>query len=119
MTKFKIGYGYINQNCRKEFRLFASTFLGFTSTKQSTQKKKKALIYAHYDKSIKIRDFRCLWITRINSVTIKNISYNLFMHNMYKKRLLLNRKICAQLILSNKSNKDYFYILLNDIKNKH
>nr|YP_010471535.1 ribosomal protein L20 [Gastrodia crispa]UVG40873.1 ribosomal protein L20 [Gastrodia crispa] len=111
MTKFKIGY--IIQNCRKKFCLFASTFLGFTSTKQFTQKKKKALIYAHYDKNIKIRNFRCLWITRINSVTIKNISYNLFMHNMYKKRLLINRKICAQLILS---NKEYFYILLNEIK---
>nr|YP_010375675.1 ribosomal protein L20 [Gastrodia longistyla]QXU60593.1 ribosomal protein L20 [Gastrodia longistyla]UVG40911.1 ribosomal protein L20 [Gastrodia longistyla] len=113
MTKFKIGYK--NHNCRKDFRLFASTLLGFISTKKFTQKKKKALIYAHYDKSIKRRYFRCLWITRINSVTLKNISYNLFMHNMYKKRLLLNRKICAQLILSNKY---YFYIILNEMKKK-
>nr|YP_010471497.1 ribosomal protein L20 [Gastrodia angusta]UVG40835.1 ribosomal protein L20 [Gastrodia angusta] len=112
MTRLK--RGYLTQNCRKDFRVFASTFLGFTSTKQLTQKKKKALVYAHNNKILKRRDFRCLWITRINAVTRNNSSYNLFMHNMHKKRLLINRKICAQIALSNKK---YFYILLNEITN--
>nr|QGW42731.1 ribosomal protein L20 [Gastrodia elata]QGZ09164.1 ribosomal protein L20 [Gastrodia elata]QII91321.1 ribosomal protein L20 [Gastrodia elata] len=112
MVRFKIGY--ITHKCRIHYRLFASTFLGLTSTKQFTQKKNKALVYAHHNKIKKRIYFRCLWITRLNAGTLNNSSYNLFMHNMYKKRLIINRKICAQIAISNKK---YFYIILNEITN--
>nr|YP_010471554.1 ribosomal protein L20 [Gastrodia javanica]UVG40892.1 ribosomal protein L20 [Gastrodia javanica] len=99
MTIFKIGY--ITSKCRIKYRLFASNLLSFPY-RRFIQKK---------------RDFRCLWIHRINAVTREYrifYSYNLFMYNLYKKKLIINRKICAQIALSNKKN---FYIFFNKIKN--
>ncbi|WOK93758.1 ribosomal protein L20 [Canna indica] len=66
----------------------------------------RALASSHRDRGRQKRDFRCLWITRINAVTRENkvlYSYSRLIHNLYKKQLLLNRKIPAQIAISNKN----------------
>ncbi|BBN70036.1 U3 ribonucleoprotein family protein, partial [Prunus dulcis] len=61
------------------------------------------------------RDFRRLWITRINAVIRDNkvyFSYSKLIHNLYKRQLLLNRKILAQIAILNKS---CLYMISNEI----
>nr|AGQ55698.1 ribosomal protein L20 [Alstroemeria aurea] len=105
----RVRRGYTARRRRTKLRLFASTFKGAHSrlTRTSTQQKMRALVYAHRDRGRQKRNFRRLWITRINAVTRENkmvfYSYSRLMHNLYKRQLLLNRKILAQIAISNKN----------------
>nr|QKV48117.1 ribosomal protein L20 [Risleya atropurpurea] len=115
MTRVK--RGYTARKRRKNIRLFASTFLGAHSrlTRTTIQQTMKALVFFHRDQNSKKRNFRRLWILRINAVTHEDklfYSYNIFIHNLYKKQLLMNRKILAQIALS---NKNCFNIISNKI----
>uniref|UniRef100_A0AAU6N1T0 Large ribosomal subunit protein bL20c n=1 Tax=Potentilla coriandrifolia TaxID=1732548 RepID=A0AAU6N1T0_9ROSA len=106
MTRIK--RGYIARRRRTKIRLFASTFRGAHSrlTRTITQQKIRALVSAHRDRGRQKRDFRRLWITRINAVIRDNkvyFSYSKLINNLYKKQLLLNRKILAQIAILNKS----------------
>ena len=102
---------------RTKIRLFASTSRGAHSrlTRTITQQKMRALASSHRDRGRQKRDFRRLWITRINAVTRDNkvlYSYSRLIHNLYKKQLLLNRKIPAQIAIS---NKNCLYMISNKI----
>nr|ARD02091.1 ribosomal protein L20 [Fallugia paradoxa] len=115
MTRIK--RGYIARRRRTKIRLFASTFRGAHSrlTRTITQQKIRALVSAHRDRGRQKRDFRRLWITRINAVIRDNkvyFSYSQLIHNLYKKQLLLNRKILAQIAILNKS---CLYMISNEI----
>nr|YP_009719333.1 ribosomal protein L20 [Malus doumeri]YP_009724340.1 ribosomal protein L20 [Malus delavayi]YP_010180731.1 ribosomal protein L20 [Malus longiunguis]YP_011018979.1 ribosomal protein L20 [Malus leiocalyca]YP_011019060.1 ribosomal protein L20 [Malus muliensis]YP_011019780.1 ribosomal protein L20 [Malus indica]AQT19542.1 ribosomal protein L20 [Malus doumeri]QGM85598.1 ribosomal protein L20 [Malus doumeri]QGQ51495.1 ribosomal protein L20 [Malus delavayi]QHN60064.1 ribosomal protein L20 [Malus len=115
MTRIK--RGYIARRRRTKIRLFASTFRGAHSrlTRTITQQKIRALVSAHRDRGRQKRDFRRLWITRINAVireTKVYFSYSKFIHNLYKRQLLLNRKILAQIAILNKS---CLYMISNEI----
>ena len=106
MTRIK--RGCIARRRRTKIRLFASSFRGAHSrlTRTITQQKIRALVSAHRDRGRQKRDFRRLWITRINAVIRENkvyFSYSKFIHNLYKRQLLLNRKILAQIAILNKS----------------
>nr|YP_010987912.1 ribosomal protein L20 [Orchis militaris]WON66343.1 ribosomal protein L20 [Orchis militaris] len=122
MTRVK--RGYTARRRRKKIRLFASTFIGAHSrlTRTITQQRMRALVSSHRDRSRKKRDFRRLWITRINAVTREErvfYSYSNFIHNLYKRQLLLNRKILAQIALSNKNCFDMiFNKIINQKENK-
>lgn len=115
MTRIK--RGYIARRRRTKIRLFASSFRGAHSrlTRTMTQQRIRALVSAHRDRGRRKRDFRRLWITRINAVIRENgvlNSYNRFIHNLYKKQLLLNRKILAQIALLNRS---CLYTISNEV----
>jgi large subunit ribosomal protein L20 len=68
MTKIK--RGYIARRRRTKISLFASTFQGAHSrlTRTITQPKIRALFSAYQDRGRQKRDFRRLWITRINAI---------------------------------------------------
>uniref|UniRef100_A0AAU6MZN0 Large ribosomal subunit protein bL20c n=1 Tax=Argentina gombalana TaxID=3121454 RepID=A0AAU6MZN0_9ROSA len=115
MTRIK--RGYIARRRRTKIRLFASTFRGAHSrlTRTITQQKIRALVSAHRDRGKQKRNFRRLWITRINAVIRDNkiyFSYSKLIQNLYKKKLLLNRKILAQIAILNKS---CLYMISNEI----
>ncbi|OQU76786.1 hypothetical protein SORBI_3010G208750 [Sorghum bicolor] len=62
------------------------------------------------------RDFRRLWITRINAATrVYNVfnSYSKLIHSLSKKELILNRKMLAQVAVSNPNN---LYMISNKIR---
>nr|YP_009651958.1 ribosomal protein L20 [Chimonanthus nitens]QCY72687.1 ribosomal protein L20 [Chimonanthus nitens] len=104
----RIRRGYIARRRRTKIRLFASTLRGAHSrlTRTITQQKMRALVSTQRDRDRRKRDFRRLWITRINAVTRENrvsYSYSRLIHDLYKKRLLLNRKILAQIAISNRN----------------
>nr|YP_009712909.1 ribosomal protein L20 [Lindera neesiana]QGG44629.1 ribosomal protein L20 [Lindera neesiana] len=99
---------YIARRRRTKIRLFAATFRGAHSrlTRTTTQQKIRALVSAHRDRGRRKRSFRRLWITRINAVTRANRgshSYSRLILDLYKRQLLLNRKIPAQIAISNRN----------------
>nr|YP_010565598.1 ribosomal protein L20 [Ajuga bracteosa]YP_010699110.1 ribosomal protein L20 [Ajuga nubigena]YP_010980973.1 ribosomal protein L20 [Ajuga macrosperma]QJQ72915.1 ribosomal protein L20 [Ajuga forrestii]UZC29159.1 ribosomal protein L20 [Ajuga bracteosa]WCH61607.1 ribosomal protein L20 [Ajuga nubigena]WOC94657.1 ribosomal protein L20 [Ajuga macrosperma]WOC94743.1 ribosomal protein L20 [Ajuga bracteosa] len=116
MTRIK--RGSIARRRRTKIRLFASSFRGSHSrlTRTITQQKIRALVSTHRDRDKKKRNFRRLWITRINAVIREggvSYSYSKLIHNLYKRRLLLNRKILAQIAIS---NRNCFYMISNEIR---
>lgn len=61
----------------------------------------RALRYAYRDRKARKRDFRALWITRINAAArINDLSYNKFMHGLKKANVALDRKVLAELAVS-------------------
>ena len=58
----------------------------------------KGLAYAYRDRRVKKRDFRRLWIIRINAACRQyDLSYSLFINGLKKAGVTLNRKILADL----------------------
>ena len=57
-----------------------------------------ALVYAYRDRRVKKRDFRRLWITRINAACrAAGITYSKFINGLNKSKIGLDRKILADL----------------------
>ena len=62
----------------------------------------KGLQYAYRDRKTKKRNFRALWIQRINAaVRTYDMSYSEFMDKIHKSGNQLNRKVLADLALNN------------------
>ncbi|MDK2977972.1 MAG: large subunit ribosomal protein [Bacteroidales bacterium] len=61
----------------------------------------KGLTYAYRDRRTKKRNFRGLWIQRINAgVREHGMSYSDFMGKLHKKGIALNRKVLADLAMN-------------------
>lgn len=61
----------------------------------------RALSYAYRDRRQKKRNFRRLWITRINAACrLNDISYSRFIHGLNTKKIELNRKSLAELAMN-------------------
>jgi len=59
---------------------------------------RRALAYAYRDRRVKKREFRSLWITRINAaVKERGMSYRGFIHRLKEKNILLSRDVLAQI----------------------
>nr|YP_010284448.1 ribosomal protein L20 [Caryocar glabrum]UKQ56189.1 ribosomal protein L20 [Caryocar glabrum] len=111
----RIRRGYIVRRCRTKLRLFASSFRGAHSklTRTIIQQKRRALVSAHRGRGKQKRYFRRLWITRINAVIRETeVSYSSLINNLYKRQLLFNRKILAQMAIF---NRNCLYMISNDI----
>lgn len=64
----------------------------------------KALMYAYRDRRVRKRDFRRLWIVRINAATrMNNLSYSKFIHGLKLANIKLDRKVLAELAISDPS----------------
>lgn len=64
------------------------------------QGRMKALASSHRDRGKRKRDFRKLWITRINAACRQyGITYSRFIHALYLYKSFLNRKMIAQLAI--------------------
>ena len=61
----------------------------------------KSMNYAYTGRKLKKRDFRKLWITRINAAArINGISYSRFMDGLKKSGIEVNRKILADMAVN-------------------
>ena len=62
----------------------------------------KGQTYAYRDRRNKKRDFRSLWIVRINAAVREyDMSYSVFMDKLNKAGIEINRKVLADLALNN------------------
>ena len=61
----------------------------------------KGLQYAYRDRKVKKREFRGLWIQRINAGTrAHGLSYSRFMGKLHQSEVSLNRKVLADLAMN-------------------
>jgi len=67
----------------------------------ANQQVMKSLSYAYRDRKVRKREFRKLWIARINAASrINGISYSRFMDGLKKAGIEVNRKMLAELAIS-------------------
>ncbi len=69
--------------------------------RQATQRVEKALTYVYRDRRVKKREFRKLWISRLNACAREhNISYSQLINGLNKANIEIDRKILSELGLS-------------------
>ena len=62
----------------------------------------KGLTYAYRDRKAKKREFRALWIQRINAAArLEGMSYSKLMGALHKAGIEINRKVLADLAMNN------------------
>ncbi|MGM9643039.1 MAG: 50S ribosomal protein L20 [Eubacteriales bacterium] len=72
--------------------------------KMAKQAVMKSGNYAFAGRKLKKRDFRRLWITRISAeAKVNGMNYSTFMHGLKKSGIELNRKMLAELAVSDKA----------------
>ncbi len=74
----------------------------------------KALCYAYIGRKLRKRDFRSLWIARINAGARQHgMSYSAFMGQIHAHGVELNRKVLADLAMN---HPEAFKAILNKVK---
>ena len=74
----------------------------------------KGLTYAYRDRKTKKRNFRSLWITRINAAARQHgMNYSQFMGRLAQQNVGLNRKVLADLAMN---NPEAFEAIVNSVK---
>ncbi|HIK36750.1 MAG: 50S ribosomal protein L20 [Geminocystis sp.] len=100
MTRVK--RGNVARKRRKKILKLAKGFRGSHSKlfRVANQQVMKALRYAYRDRRRKKRDFRRLWIARINAAARSHgISYSQLIHKLNTANIALNRKMLALLAI--------------------
>ena len=69
--------------------------------KMANEQVMKSLTYAYVGRRLKKRDFRSLWITRINAAArLNGMSYSTFINGLKKHNVTVNRKMLADLAVN-------------------
>lgn len=95
--------GTVTRKRRKKVLKLAKGYYGSKHTlyKVANQQVMKSLMYAYRDRRQKKRDFRKLWITRINAAArINGLSYSRLMHGLKLAGIEVNRKMLADLAVN-------------------
>ncbi|WP_408007153.1 50S ribosomal protein L20 [Pseudalkalibacillus sp. A8] len=95
--------GYVTRRRRKRVLKLAKGYFGAKHKlfKVAQQQVFKSLRYAYRDRRQKKRDFRKLWITRINAAArVNGISYSRMMHGLKQAGIDVNRKMLAELAVN-------------------
>ncbi len=88
---------------RKKILKLAKGYRGAKSKlyRTANQAVMKSLSYAYRDRKVKKREFRQLWIARINAAARMNgMSYSVFMNGLKKNSININRKMLAEIAVS-------------------
>nr|WP_027355246.1 50S ribosomal protein L20 [Desulfosarcina sp. BuS5] len=99
----RVKRGYKARQRRQKILKLAKGFRGGRSKlyRTAADAVDKALMYAYRDRKVKKREFRKLWIARINAAArLNNLSYSKFMHGLKLADIELDRKVLADLAIS-------------------
>ena len=91
---------------RKKTLKLAKGYWGSKSKhfKMANQAVMKSGSYAYTGRKLKKRDFRQLWITRINAACKMNgMNYSTFMNGLKKAGIVINRKMLSELAVNDKA----------------
>jgi large subunit ribosomal protein L20 len=84
--------------------------------RSATEAVDRALNYAYRDRRVKKRDFRALWIARINAASRENgLSYSRLIHGLKLAEVALDRKIMADLAVNDPAG---FTVVVETAKSK-
>ena len=101
---------------RKRILKQAKGFYGKTKNVSTVAKNvlEKGLTYSYVGRKLKKRDYRSLWIVRINAaVREEGLKYSEFMNKLKIKGIELDRKVLADLAMNNPAS---FKELVNSVK---
>lgn len=101
MTRVK--RGIVSRKRHKKVLKLTKGYRGAASVlyRIANQQNMKALRHAYRNRKTKKRDFRSVWIVRLNAAVRRlGFSYSEFIHYSLEKDILINRKILAQLAVS-------------------
>lgn len=96
----KIKHSVATRKRKKRLLKQTKGYFGDKSTQfqQARRALMHALVYAYRDRKNKKREFRGLWIARINAACRElGISYSVFMNGLKKAKINLDRKILADI----------------------
>lgn len=102
----RVKRGFKARRRRKKVLKLAKGFRGGRSKlfRTAADSVDKALMYAYRDRRQRKRDFRKLWITRINAAARMNdMTYSRLIHGLKKAGVELDRKVLAELAISDPS----------------
>ena len=105
-----------SRNRRKKILKLTRGYFGCRSNVWTIAKNtyEKGLLHAYVNRKKKKRNFRALWIARINAaVRGYNMSYSEFIGKIAKKDIKLNRKVLADLAMN---NPNAFEAVVNSVK---
>lgn len=104
---------------RKKTLKLAKGYFGAKSKKFKMAKQAviKSLSYSYRDRKARKRDFRKLWITRINAAARMNgMSYSKFMNGLKKSGINLNRKMLAEMAVNDSNSFAQLVEMVKDVK---
>ena len=99
----RVKSGSVTRKRRKKVLKLAKGYRGSKHSlfKTANQQVMKSLQYAYRDRRQRKRDFRKLWITRINAAARMNgLSYSRLMHGLKQANIQVNRKMLADLAVN-------------------
>ena len=102
----RVRRGFKARKRRKKVLKLAKGFRGGRSKlyRTAADAVDKALMYAYRDRKARKRDFRRLWIARINAAArLNDLSYSKFIHGLKIANVELDRKILAEMAVSDPS----------------
>jgi large subunit ribosomal protein L20 len=102
----RIKRGTVARKRRKKILKLAKGYYGAKSKlfRVANQQVMKSLSYAYRDRRQRKRDFRKLWIARINAAARNSgISYSRFINGLKKADVQINRKVLADLAVNDKA----------------
>jgi large subunit ribosomal protein L20 len=95
--------GFVTRRRHKKILKLAKGYFGSKHRlfKTANAQVMKSLLYAYRDRRRRKRDFRKLWIVRINAAArINGLSYSKMMHGLKLAGVNINRKILAELAIN-------------------
>jgi large subunit ribosomal protein L20 len=96
----KIKHSAATRRRKKKVLKRAKGFWGDRSKQfqQARRALQHALVYAYRDRKMKKREFRSLWITRINAACrLEGITYSAFIAGLKRAHIVLDRKMLADI----------------------
>lgn len=96
----RIKRGFKARHRRKKVLKLAKGFRGGRSKlfRTAADSVDKALMYAYRDRKVRKREFRQLWIARINAAARMNdLSYSKFIHGLKTANIELDRRVLADI----------------------
>jgi large subunit ribosomal protein L20 len=101
----RVKTGYTTKQRHKKILKAAKGYFGSKHRLYKTAKEQlmHSGVYAFRDRRAKKRDFRKLWITRINAeCRVNNISYSKFINGLNKAGVIINRKMLSEMAINDK-----------------
>ncbi len=112
----RVKTGFTRRRRHKKIRRLARGYFGqkHSTFKKAKEQVYKSLQYAYAHRKQKKREFRKLWILRINAAVREyGLNYSTFMNLLKKNNVELNRKVLADMAVR---DRDAFKALVESVK---
>ena len=99
----RVTRGFKARHRRKRILKLAAGHIGTRNRlfRTAVESVERGLVYAYRDRKVKKREFRKLWITRLNAAArLNGLSYSVLMAKLKKAAVALDRRVLSELAIS-------------------